>query len=97
MQTNAANLSDRDMRDIADWLAAQRSLPGAYQPDPAKVAVGKARAEGAEELGCATCHSPPSTARATYLDSRGRHPDTSKRSLKTLVPGSAATGTGQVY
>lgn len=55
MQTNVANLSDRDMRDIADYLAAQKPVRGTFQLDPAKVATGKTRVE---ELQCATCHRP---------------------------------------
>lgn len=40
MQTNVANLSDRDLRDIAGWLAAQRPVSAAYQLEPGQ---GRAR------------------------------------------------------
>ena len=53
MQTNAANLSDRDMRDIADYLAAQKPIRAAHPVDPAKAAEGRATAE---ELRCGRCH-----------------------------------------
>ena len=55
MQTNAANLSDRDMRDIADYLAAQKPIRAAHPVDPAKAAAGK---ETAEALECGSCHLP---------------------------------------
>ena len=55
MQANVANLTDRDIRDIADYLATLKPLRAAAPLDPAKVAAGKAKAD---ELGCATCHQP---------------------------------------
>ena len=92
MQTNAANLSDRDMRDIADWLAAQRSLRAAYQLDPAKVAVGKARAE---ELGCATCHLPTFYGAGDVPRLAGQTPGYVKAQLEDFGSGKRRHGTGQ--
>ena len=53
MQTNVANLSDRDMRDIAAYFAAQKPLRAAHPVDPEKAAAGKATAE---TLKCGECH-----------------------------------------
>jgi cytochrome c553 len=55
MQTNVATLSDRDMRDIADFFASRKPVPGSFSLDAAKVARGRSRAE---ELKCAACHMP---------------------------------------
>jgi len=53
MQASAANLSDRDMRDISDFFAAQNVPSVAYQVDAAKAASGRNKAA---ELGCVKCH-----------------------------------------
>jgi cytochrome c553 len=53
MQASAANLSDRDMRDISDFFASQRVPSVAYQVDSAKAALGQNRAA---EFGCVNCH-----------------------------------------
>jgi cytochrome c553 len=55
MQTNVATLSDRDMRDIADYFASRKPVPGSFSLDAGKVARGRSRAE---ELKCASCHMP---------------------------------------
>jgi cytochrome c553 len=55
MQTNVAKLSARDMRDIADYFASRKPVPGTFSLDATKVARGKSRAE---ELECAACHMP---------------------------------------
>ncbi len=53
MQTNVANLSARDIRDIADYFASKPAITGAYTVDTAKAAAGEARVQ---QLKCATCH-----------------------------------------
>jgi cytochrome c553 len=53
MQSNVANLSDRDMRDIAEYLAKQKPLRGSYSLDPRKIEIGKAKSD---ELKCGSCH-----------------------------------------
>jgi cytochrome c553 len=55
MQANSANMSERDMRDIADHLSQQKPLRVSYQLDPNQVAAGKAKTE---DLKCAACHLP---------------------------------------
>lgn len=53
MQTNVANLSAQDIRDIADYFASKSPVTGAYTVDQAKVAAGENLVKG---VGCATCH-----------------------------------------
>ena len=53
MQTNASGMSTEDMRDIADYFAAQKPFRTPFRPDPSKVILGRQRAN---ELGCASCH-----------------------------------------
>jgi cytochrome c553 len=53
MKTNVANLSARDIRDIADYFASRPPVIGVYSTDPAKVAVGEKRVA---EMKCASCH-----------------------------------------
>jgi cytochrome c553 len=55
MKTNVANLSARDIKDIADYFASRPPVTGVYSTDPAKVAVGEKRVA---ELKCASCHGP---------------------------------------
>lgn len=53
MQINTASLSVKDMRDIADYFASRKPVPGKFPLDAAKASRGKARAEA---LKCAACH-----------------------------------------
>jgi len=92
MQTNVANVSDRDLRDIADWLAAQRLLRAAYQLDPAKVAVGKTKAE---QLGCATCHLPTFHGAGEVPRLAGQTPGYVRAQLEDFGTGKRRHGTGQ--
>lgn len=55
MQTNVATLSDKDMRDIADYFASRKPVRASFQLDPQKIAKGESKAK---ELNCATCHGP---------------------------------------
>jgi cytochrome c553 len=55
MKTNVANLSARDIRDIADYFSSRPPLVGVYSTDPAKVAVGEKRVA---EMKCGSCHGP---------------------------------------
>jgi cytochrome c553 len=55
MNTNAANLSQADIRDIAEYFAAKPLQPSNETLDPAKIAVG---AELVSQSGCAGCHAP---------------------------------------
>jgi cytochrome c553 len=53
MQASAANLSDRDMRDISDYFEVQKVPSVAYQVDSVKAALGQNKAA---EFGCMKCH-----------------------------------------
>jgi cytochrome c553 len=55
MKTNVANLSARDIRDIADYFASRPPVVGVYSTDRAKVAVGEKRVA---EMKCGSCHGP---------------------------------------
>ena len=55
MQTNVANLSDRDMRDIADYFASRKPVRVSLPLDATRVARGRTKAEA---LKCASCHMP---------------------------------------
>jgi cytochrome c553 len=92
MQTNAANLTDRDMRDIADYLTAQKLARVPYQLDPAVIAAGKARTE---ELGCATCHLPTFHGAGEIPRLAGQTPGYLKGQLEAFGAGKRQHGTGQ--
>jgi cytochrome c553 len=53
MQVNVASLSDKDMRDIAEYFAVQKPPRMSFDLNPEKVTLGKERAR---ELKCASCH-----------------------------------------
>lgn len=55
MQTNTAHLSDKDMRDIADYLASLKPVRASYSLEASAVDRGKALAESMQ---CAGCHLP---------------------------------------
>jgi cytochrome c553 len=53
MSPMAANLSPDDMRDLADYFAAQKTIPTDFKADPVKVEAGKKKSE---EILCTMCH-----------------------------------------
>lgn len=55
MQTNVATLSERDMRDIADYFASRKPVRASFQLVPEKVSKGEAKAKA---LQCGSCHMP---------------------------------------
>ena len=55
MKANVANLSARDIQDIADYFASRPPVLGVYSTDPAKVAIGENRVA---LMKCASCHGP---------------------------------------
>jgi len=55
MKANVANLSVRDIRDIADYFASRPPVLGVYSTDPSKVVVGEKRVA---EMKCGSCHGP---------------------------------------
>lgn len=92
MQTNTANLSDKDMRDIADYLSTQKPLRASYQLDPATIEAGKARAA---ELRCATCHPPTFYGTDEIPRLAGQTPGYLKKQLEAFGSGTRQHGTGQ--
>ena len=92
MQTNAANLTDRDMRDIADWFATQRPIRVAHQLDPARVAGGRATAEA---LRCATCHLPGFQGAGAVPRLAGQTPGYVRAQLEDMAAGKRPHGAGQ--
>lgn len=53
MNTNAANLSQADIRDIADFFAAKPFQPSNESLEPAKIEAGE---KLVGEMNCASCH-----------------------------------------
>ena len=71
MQTNVARLSDRDMRDIADYFASQKPVRESFKLDAEKVTAGKAKAA---ELKCGACHMPDFSGKKEVPRLAGLHP-----------------------
>lgn len=89
MQTNASGMSTEDMRDIADYFAAQKPLRTPFRPDPAKVALGRQRAD---ELGCASCHQSDYSGQGDVPRLAGQWYDYLDAELKNFRSGTRAHG-----
>jgi hypothetical protein len=59
MQANVATLSDKDMRDLADYFSSHKPVRALFQLDPQKVAKGESKVKEGEEGS-----SPPCRARS---------------------------------
>jgi cytochrome c553 len=92
MQANTANLSEQDMRDIADYLAAQKPVRVSYQLDPAKISTGQAKAE---ELKCATCHGATFQGTGEIPRLAGQAPAYLQTQLEGFGSGKRRHGMGQ--
>lgn len=55
MRANVANLSSRDIADIAEYFSKRPAHVGVFSPDAGKAAAGEKRVS---ELKCAGCHQP---------------------------------------
>lgn len=53
MSPQVQGMSREELRELADWFAAQKPLPQAFKADPAKAALGKKKAD---ETLCTMCH-----------------------------------------
>jgi cytochrome c553 len=53
MSPMAKDLSRDEMRELGNWFAAQKLVPAPFQPDAAKAALGKVKAD---ETLCTMCH-----------------------------------------
>ena len=102
MQTNAASLTDEDIRDIAGYFASCAPVRGSFRLDADAIARGRA---AAARLGCGTCHRPdfsgerdvprlaglePRYGRLQLLNfAAGRRPHPSGAGLGALSPADA--------
>jgi cytochrome c553 len=71
MQMNAATLSEKDMRDIADYFASRKPVRDAFQLDSQKIAKGESKAK---ELQCGTCHMADFSGNKEAPRLAGLHP-----------------------
>jgi cytochrome c553 len=55
MRSNVANLSTRDIADIAEYFSKRPAHVGLFSPDAGKATAGEKRVS---ELKCAGCHQP---------------------------------------
>jgi len=91
MQASAANLTDRDMRDISAFLAIQTAPSVAYQVDVAKAAVGQKRAK---EFGCGNCHLTDRNTASVVPRLAGQAVGYSMAQLDAFATGKRAHGDG---
>jgi cytochrome c553 len=89
MQTNASGMSTEDMRDIADYFAAQKPLRTPFRSDPSKVMLGRQRAN---ELGCASCHQSDYSGQGDVPRLAGQWYDYLGAELKNFRTGNRAHG-----
>ncbi len=89
MQTNASGMSTEDMRDIADYFAAQKPLRTPFRSDPSKVMRGRQRAN---ELGCASCHQSDYSGQGDVPRLAGQWYDYLGAELKNFRTGNRAHG-----
>ena len=86
-----ADLSREDMLDLAAFYAAQRLLPLAFKPDPAKVARGKAKAA---EVLCTMCHLGGFKGQNEIPRVAGQHPDYVVKQMKDFKAGRRTNDAG---
>jgi cytochrome c553 len=84
MQTNVLTLSDRDIRDIADYFASRKPLRGAYTLDGARVARGKVLTEEAQ---CGKCHGLDYSGKKEVPRLAGMEPRYSASQLMAFAAG----------
>lgn len=82
MQTNVAGLSERDMRDIADYFASRKPRRWTGPLDDAKAAKGR---EKAAELRCAACHKPDYSGDKAVPRLAGLHPGYAVRQIADIA------------
>jgi len=91
MQASAANLTERDMRDISDFFAAQRLPSVTYQVDSAKAALGQNKAA---EFGCVKCHLADRNATSVVPRLAGQAFGYSLAQLRAFAAGRRLHGVG---
>jgi cytochrome c553 len=87
MQVTTANLSDADMRDIADYFASRKPIAVSYPVDPAAVSRGQALAES---MKCAGCHMADYSGKNETPRLAGLNPRYLTRQLQAFVAGKRA-------
>jgi cytochrome c553 len=87
MKGNVADLSARDIGDIADYFASRAPMPGVWSTDPAKVAAGGKRAA---EGRCASCHGPAFTGTDEVPRLAGQRPVYLRIQLEAFAAGRRA-------
>jgi cytochrome c553 len=86
-----ADLSRDDMLDLAAFYAAQRQLPLAFKPDPAKVVKGKAKAS---EMLCTMCHLGGFKGQNEIPRVAGQHHDYVVKQMKDFREGRRTNDAG---
>src|SRR5258706_14331154 len=76
-----AKLSARDMLDLAEYFAAQKSKPVAFKADAARVVRGKRKAE---EVLCTMCHLGGFSGQNEIPRVAGQHPEYVIKQLKAF-------------
>ena len=94
MQGMAATLSDDDMRNVAYWLASQKSTPG-FASDPELVKLGERIYRGGLAdrgiAACAACHSPNGAGiPSQYPRLSGQHAEYTETQLRHFRDGTRA-------
>ena len=88
---NDTSLPEKDLRDIAEYLSAQK-MPGVpFRIDPSNVASGK---EKAEELQCATCHMPDFSGKGDVPRLAGQVPEYLVAQMEAFRSGARSHGRG---
>lgn len=76
-----ARLSREDMLDLADYFAAQKPRPIAFEPDPARVARGRKKAD---ETLCTMCHLGGMKGQNEIPRVAGQYPEYVVKQLKAF-------------
>lgn len=84
MQTNTSSLSERDIRDIADFFASRSRLRVSYPLDAAKLDRGKLKAAA---LKCASCHMQDYSGRKETPRLAGLDPRYGARQMLAFAAG----------
>lgn len=89
----AEGLSRQDMVDISAFFAAQKPAPVSFQPDPVKVARGKAKAA---EVLCTMCHLGGFRGQNEIPRVAGQHHDYVVKQMKAFKAGARTNDAGNM-
>jgi cytochrome c553 len=79
MSPMVAGLSRDELRELADYFAAQKPKPQNFKPDPAKARLGKAKAD---ETLCTMCHLGGFAGQNEIPRAAGQHYDYTVKQLR---------------